>query len=406
MIRSKFFMPSLILVLGLIYFLNTSSKKVLIFYFFIFSFFFLFSLIKKNFFIISSISFVLFFILLIIYELSSNNIVRYYKNLDLKINFKKEVKGLDRVLNISTDKNGFRNTGYNQKFKKKIIFIGGSTTLQLMHSDKKTTAGYLQKTLLNNGYNYQVINTGVSGLRSMHHLNHLKYFFKNKKYFTNENIYIILVGANDINYNVKNYFYPKKWYKFFNADDVIFVKIIKEIVYKLRDKSALKYTKDTTFENDASKVYFSNRGTYNDKDKILLNRKDYKKLTNLIKNDISLIHDECQKNKLNCVILNQPSLYSLKNQNKQNIRNILWGIPPFEDYTLNFADSSEIFNDINQSTYNLKCSYCFNLNINELFDYQDQFFIDEIHFSKEGVKFLEKNIFNFLIKKKIINKNN
>ena len=402
--KFKFLMPSLILVLGLIYVLNTNSKKVLILYFVIFIIFFCFSFIRKSFFTILSISFLLFFILLIVYDLSSNEIVRYYKNLDLKISFKKEVKGLDRLLNISTDNNGFRNTGYNQKFKKKIIFIGGSTTLQLMHSDNKTAAGYLQKNLLNNGYNYQVINTGVSGLRSVHHLNHLKYFSKQKEYFIDENIFIILVGANDINYNVKSYFYPERWYKFFNADNVLLIKIIKEITYKYRDKSKLNYTKDTTFEDDASKVYFSHRGTFNDKEKILLNKNDYKKITDIIKHDISLIHKECQKKKLKCVIINQPTLYSSKNQENPNIRNILWGIPPFQDYALSFADSSKIYNDVNKSTFNTKCSYCFNLNMNELFNYNDLFFIDEIHFSKKGIKFLEKNIFSFLVKNKIINK--
>ena len=82
----------------------------------------------------------------------------------------------------------------------RVISIGGSTTAQPNVDDNKTWSNLVGEEISNfTDKNVEVINTGVMGLRAMHHYLSLK---RTKIY--KPDLIIFLMGINDWNYHVVN----------------------------------------------------------------------------------------------------------------------------------------------------------------------------------------------------------
>jgi lysophospholipase L1-like esterase len=111
--------------------------------------------------------------------------------------------GIAGVQHISTDAKGFRTTepvDYDDVAPGLRVFtIGGSTTEEIHHDDRRTWSHllgeWLEKSL---GRDVQVVNTGVSGTRSPHHAATLAHVLP-----YHPDVAIFLVGVNDWNEHVR-----------------------------------------------------------------------------------------------------------------------------------------------------------------------------------------------------------
>src|SRR5262249_890742 len=101
------------------------------------------------------------------------------------------LRGLDSEITIRIDSNGFRTDlpdAYKKRFK--IFMVGGSTMEQIYLNDRKTTAALLEREIENP--DYSVINTGVAGLRTLHHIATINEIKKYEPY-----LIVVLLGIND-----------------------------------------------------------------------------------------------------------------------------------------------------------------------------------------------------------------
>ena len=70
---------------------------------------------------------------------------------------------------------GFRGPEFLDKGSKyRIITIGGSSTIGIESNDSETWPSQLQKFVTENGHSVEVINVGIGGARSVHHIKMFK----------------------------------------------------------------------------------------------------------------------------------------------------------------------------------------------------------------------------------------
>ena len=112
------------------------------------------------------------------------------------------MRGIQGVQRITTDEQGYRVTrpiDYDRPSELRIFAVGGSTTEQPHHDDHRTwtslLGGRLEALL---GRDVEMINTGVSGLRSPHHLATLKHVSD-----LHPNAALFLMGLNDWNCHIR-----------------------------------------------------------------------------------------------------------------------------------------------------------------------------------------------------------
>lgn len=121
------------------------------------------------------------------------------------------IPGIEGVQKITTDQYGFRTT-LNIDYRNKpanhirIFVIGGSTTEQIFLDDQSTWTHLLQERLqvTVGSRRVEVINTGVSGLRAVHHVATLR-----RVSAFRPDMAIILVGVNDWNRHIVSALSPE-----------------------------------------------------------------------------------------------------------------------------------------------------------------------------------------------------
>ena len=138
-------------------------------------------------------------------------------NMDLTIEVSsKNVPGIEGPQHITTDGKGFR-TGnrlirYEDETPYRIFAIGASTTEQAYIDDSRTWTRLLEDSLTATlSRPVEVINTGVAGLRLVHHLATQDYIAD-----LNPDLVLFLVGINDWNLQIKRHFdrdgrFAKPW---------------------------------------------------------------------------------------------------------------------------------------------------------------------------------------------------
>jgi lysophospholipase L1-like esterase len=103
--------------------------------------------------------------------------------------------GVEGLQAVSTDHEGFRTSprvDYARKKPLRIVAIGASTTEEFMLADRATWTHALQQRLVATGAEAEVINAGMAGTRTKHHVETLKYVVGFKP-----DVAIFLIGNND-----------------------------------------------------------------------------------------------------------------------------------------------------------------------------------------------------------------
>tara|TARA_Y100000590_G_scaffold417747_1_gene517778 strand:+ start:2547 stop:3785 length:1239 start_codon:yes stop_codon:yes gene_type:complete len=363
---------------------------------------------------IYSIWFGIFMILqsiLLFFTLNNKDYITLIPNLDRTVNIQTgALAGISGIQRIISDEKGFRNTkkiNYLTKNDKefRIFAIGGSTTEQIYLDQKKTWTHLLQKQLDEkyNNLDFQVINTGVSGLRAVNHIATLN---KITKY--HPDIVIFLIGFNDWNNHIKeNFEYNKKsnYEKFINnlpkfITDLsyqktlgIYLKTSKiKLIFNKNEKNNDNYKELTKNYFPAGSLFKKDVRRFKPKD-VLQNYKD----------QLSEINFICDENKIKCIFLTQPNGY--KKQANNEYKKLFWLTPPEKNFTLNFDSLihiSKLYNNymIKFSSKNNKIS----CDLDSKILASSKHMYDDAHYNIEGAKVFSKALFNCINKNSIINK--
>jgi hypothetical protein len=138
------------------------------------------------------------------------NDIDYFKtlpaNLDITVNvIGNAIPGIHGLQHVTTDAKGFRvipPIEYGSKRGLRIFAIGGSTTEQIYLDDRATWTYLLQEKLARAlGRPIEVINTGVSGVRAVHHVSTLDHIVR-----YDPDVVLFMLGANDWNRQIRTHF--------------------------------------------------------------------------------------------------------------------------------------------------------------------------------------------------------
>jgi lysophospholipase L1-like esterase len=392
-----------------------TNKKIilLIFFQFLISFIFFSIFFKKYFFLAN-----FFFSLMLINFLTTPFFSLQPSFITLKPNIKKQIiintnvmPGFNDISKISTDYKGFRTTkkiNYNSKDKNiyRVFMIGGSTMEQIFLDDNKTSSALIEEMLESaiKSKKIEVINAGVSGLRSEHHY---ATFSQILKY--SPDLVIFMMGINDMNRDinefVKNDETKKKevssvttmpleftnikrsfdfsksllWMSFKNLSDII--------IFSFYEKD-LNFTNSPQYED----------GEYYSKQNNSLTRKIKKKI-NIEEVSVQYqfwvdrIIKLCNLNKnTKCLFVNQASAY--KDNVSDNLKKLFWMTPPNQNYTLeldSLIKLMDLYNNylISHSEIN-KISNC---DIANFLPPTTDYFYDDNHFNELGAMLVAQKIF-------------
>ncbi len=313
------------------------------------------------------------------------------KDLNNGFQFKKHI--------ISTDSQGNRvNKKVDYSSKKESTFrvfaIGASTTEEEGLDDSLIWTNRLIKKLSkDNSFNkkdYEIINFGIGGLRSIHH-----YFTIKKNLKLKPDLLIFLIGVNDWNYqiiNIEENFLFSEFEIAFDFRSSLFHKVANQIYKQIKKKMVIinpaGEKKIKTKENNL----FKEVNPYlNLIKKESLSKKNIQSFSKVNIRKVSVRYDYwlkkivtiCNKKKLNCLFVDQPTLYYISS--KTNLDRNLWMNPPFMNYKISPTDMLKIANLYNsylkRNTNNDNVKFC---EISKKINPNKQFFLDDVHFTPKG----------------------
>ena len=302
------------------------------------------------------------------------------------------IPGISGKQSVTTDSHGFRITkkiDYNDDASFRIFAIGGSTTEQVYLDDKRTWTHLLQMRLTGKvPGNVEVINTGVSGLRAVHHLATLKNVIKYKP-----DMVIFLMGINDWNWHIKDHFNPP---------------VKKSVLLEYRENLLLRKTLvgnvifigfsmiNSRLKANQGPVLTIDNGEYFSKQRNSLARSDVRvfkpeKVRESYKKTFDEISDTCTQAKIICMFVTQPVGY--QDSATDNFKKGFWMTPPNTSYTLDFSSMNNIatvYNEFLITESEKKGHFSCDL-AGKLLPTVDNFF-DDCHFNISGARNVSQHL--------------
>lgn len=263
-------------------------------------------------------------------------------NQKYQLNVVEGLPGIQGTQHISTDDRGFRTTvpiDYSDETPVRIIAIGGSTTEQMLLDDHHTFTHLLQVALqAETNAKVEVVNTGVSGLRAVHHIATLK-----KALTMRPDMVLIMMGVNDWNRHIHLSFpgapetvrdraFPA-WQVGIRLRNTLLGQALLAIVTITEQKN----------EDGREDVRFTH-GEYYTSQNDSLNREVTRtfKPTNVsdeYARQLATMLDICRQADPVCLFLTQPNAYQ---DAGDEVKRHFWMTPPNTEYTLDQASMSHI----------------------------------------------------------------
>ena len=267
--------------------------------------------------------------------------------------------GISGPQRVWTDAHGFRTTSdvdYADAKPLRIFAIGASTTEQSYLDQEHTWTHLLQEKLAQRlEQKVEVINTGVSGLRALHHRATLGYILD-----LEPDVALFLVGANDWTYHARR----KLGFGGLTSLDVPYlleslalakaVSLEHSLLPRVvgRGFHALgKLSRDTPQEPedgpftriDDGAYYSRQHGAIRLRPKRSFRPSEVDPLYSL---QIEKIRARCKEARLSCIFLSQPNGYS--DTTSEDYRDSWWMIPPNEPYALPLPELANLANLYNR----------------------------------------------------------
>ncbi len=231
---------------------------------------------------------------------------------------------------VTTDSMGFRTlpqVAYSTKRGLRVFAIGGSTTEEIQRADDETWPRLLQEKLTRElKVPVEVVNTGVSGLRSPHHLATLK-----RVRNLEPDMIIVLLGINDWNAHVREHF--SKWHRPERFSSSVRSGWRERLLARntLIGRALLRLNHAAAFGVRPPKII---RVADRRKSLELPLKREFKPEAVSPEFDCYLrrIGELAQAEGLPCLFLTQPTAYRL--DAPEELKRTFWMTPPGQDYTL------------------------------------------------------------------------
>ena len=334
---------------------------------------------------------------------NTNKELIWSKNLENGFEFERHM--------ITTDSKGNRankEIDYSSKTDStfRIFAIGASTTEEEGLDDRLIWSNKLIKKIkkekLFDKNDYEIINFGIGGLRTIHH-----YFTLKKNLKLKPDLIIFLIGVNDWNFQITNI---KE--NFLYSDFEITFDFRSSIIHKFASKIYRQIEKRIRRNQSAVEIMSANKITHNNNNPYLdlIKKETFKKENiqsfskiNLVKVSerydywLKKIVKMCNKKKLNCLFVDQPTLYYISRETNLNLN--LWMNPPFKDYKISSTDMLTIANLFNshlkKNTNNENIKFC---EISKKINSNINFFLDDVHFTPKGSHNVANELYNCIEK--------
>ena len=281
----------------------------------------------------------------------------------------------------------------------RILAIGASTTEEEGLGDDHIWSNNLIRKIENANYknfkSYEIINFGLSGLRSIHHYLTLKRNLNLKP-----DIAIFLLGVNDWNFHILHH----DFYYFLPTIEINYnyqLSILNKISSKIFRILKKPFNEKITSSNKSVKEY-NIKNPY--LDLILIQHEMKKNINKTINSSIIEVSEDykiwlnkivqiCKKNNIQCIFADQPSVYDLTNLNNDKL--LLWMNPPYADYKIDFNDMIRIKNVYNDflKEFSVKNKIKFCKLSNKLKPVRENF-IDDVHFTQKGSIEVANNLYD------------
>ena len=272
---------------------------------------------------------------------------------------------------ITTDEQGFRvvpAVDYSQESDLRIFAIGGSTTDEYNINDEETWTHRVQLALANEfSRRIEVINTGVSGLLTPHHLATLRYVLD-----LHPNMAIFLVGANDWSFDIRQEFGDDVKPRGLAFEDTPLAELATAAFHRVFRETAFGSIRATGFiplggslRRERKIAWFPERAS----DRYVAN--------------LRLIGNACREARLTCVFLTQPSGY--QSNATEALKDMFWMSPPAASYTLTFESLVRVAEVYNQALMNFGKENGFSVcDLAPRIEPTVENFVDEFHFTFKG----------------------
>lgn len=301
--------------------------------------------------------------------------------------------GISGLSRITTDERGFRVSrpvDYDNGSTYRIYAVGGSTTKQIYLDDRKTWTYLLQEALSATlRPDIEVVNTGVNGLRAVHHLATMKETLR-----LEPDMYLFMLGAND-------------WMRQVLDEYKTLTDRIKE--YSL-DRTLLGLALDKSFTwmlesyrgegtapaaTDGDGANFQEKAGEDSVDPYLLKRgslyRDDKRTftpQSVAPDYVETLEEivaTCRQHSVTCVFTTQPIGY--KQGITREFKRSFWMTPPDASYTLTFESAirlAALYNDfLRRFTAERQLPLC---DLDAAIEPSFENFYDEMHFNERGAK--------------------
>ena len=274
-------------------------------------------------------------------------------NIDQKFDVAQGLPGIEGVQHLTTDALGFRTTksiDYDNPAPLRIFAIGGSTTEQLFLDDRETSSHLLQVLLeANLNAPVEVINTGVSGLRAIHHVATLRV---TSGY--HPDIALILIGVNDWNLHIAtaNRDIGTGEYEPFATSLLQQLKLRQTLAGTVieRIQAALAPSDISQASGKKTLRYLDQGGDFRfPRGSLALDKKIEFRPSSVsapYAKSLRKIMAECRKLAVTCVFATQPHGYQAGAD--ADFKTSFWGTPPLESYTLTFDSMGHIAETYNR----------------------------------------------------------
>jgi lysophospholipase L1-like esterase len=304
------------------------------------------------------------------------------------------------IQHITTDGKGFRTTlpiDYEHKpaGTLRVLAIGGSTTEQIYLDDRKTWTHLLQDGLTESfRRRVEVINTGVSGLRAVHHLATLRQTLRYQP-----DLVVILMGLNDWNQQVLDTMAADRhgighWWAAMNYAETALVFLSRQIQFLLRRSDSAEKPAAAGEVEEINGEYYSRQ---NDS----LDRKPLRTFPGPIQVSAEFataakgLLAVCRQNRLRCIFLSQPNAYDPAIE--PALRQRLWMTPP-GDFTLPLeqmaALASAYNNYLMQDLRNQGAEVC---DVAKALKPTTAFFYDDCHYNEAGARAVAQAVLSCVV---------
>ena len=301
------------------------------------------------------------------------------------------VPGIEGRHLVTTDDKGFRVTrsvDYQADNTLRIFAIGGSTTEQIFLSDEHTWTHLLQELLQKDfQQTVEIINTGASGLRIRHHYATLK-----KITDLYPDLVIILVGINDWNYAIRDYFSDGA----LTRESTISWRERMQIRRTLLGSAIAAVADNTVSAESRNQVEIIDTAKLLQSARSLERKPVHEFKPTEVYSEYSMYLDKisqfCIQKSIPCMLVSQPTSYDP--QVDDAFKSYYWMTPPYESYTVDFASLlhiSQLYNNQLKTFANSNnIPFC---DLASMTQPNEDYFYDDTHYNQSGGKKIAEHLY-------------